>query len=86
MNTEDQLNSEAESTSHGKEKEEEMACLPVRGDTDLWFFAYPGHLLGNQCSSNSAYPFPNDESTKYKKMNKNKTYRRKYGICLCTGE
>lgn len=57
VNTKDQLNSKAESTSHSNEKEEEMACLHMREETDLWLFAYSDYLLENQCSSNSAIHF-----------------------------
>lgn len=96
VNTKDQLNSRAESTSHSNEKEKEMACLHMREETNLWLFSFSDYLLENQSSSSSAYPFPKkgvllhtiskDESTKYKKMNKNKIYKEKYGICLCTWE
>lgn len=58
LNTKDQLNLKAESTSHSNEKEKEMACLHMREETNLWLFAYSHYLLENQCSSNSAYPFP----------------------------
>lgn len=47
VNTKDQLNSKAESTSHSNEKEEEMACLHMREETVLWLFAYSDYLLEN---------------------------------------